>query len=317
MRVAVYGAGAVGGFFGGKLATVPSLDVKFVARGETLRVLRDNGLTLRTVGGDQVIRSFTATDRLEEVGEVDVVLVCTKAWQVPEVAEKVKASGMLGSDTVVVPLQNGMDSVDCLKDTLGAEHTAGGLCRIFAFIESPGCIRVPAKVATVDFGGLGNGCVPHTHRHLQALLAAFTEADVKATLSEDMWPEMWRKFMSICVLSGMPGITRGSWGEILDSPQTWAMCERCVAEAVAVANGSGQSFSSEYVQSVIQHLKSLPRDLTASMARDVVAGKPSELEAQLGAMVRYAEAAGVSAPTLSTIYAALLPQEARARAPQA
>lgn len=144
-------------------------------------------------------------------------------------AEKVKASGMLGSDTVVVPLQNGMDSVDCLKDTLGAEHTAGGLCRIFAFIESPGahhrphttwprlpwpdpvhmrsprhprgprcqaecplplapphpplppcastgCIRVPAKVATVDFGGLGNGCVPHTHRHLQALLAAFTEA---------------------------------------------------------------------------------------------------------------------------------------------
>jgi len=298
------------------LAQVPSLDVVFVARGETLRVLRETGLSLLTTQGDTVIRSFTATDNLEEAGQVDVVLVCTKAWQVPDVAEKLKASGVIGAETVVVPLQNGLDSVESLRDTLGAKHVAGGLCRIFAFIKTPGCIRVPAKIASIDFGGLGKDSVPATHKHLQQLRDAFKEAGVEVNLAEDMWPEMWNKFITICVLSGMGSVTRVTWGEIVDSPRTWALCEQCVAEAVAVGNANGMAFDETFTRTAVQRFKSVPRDLTASMARDVVAGRASELEAQLGALVRLAEKTGVATPTFSTFYAALLPQEARARAQQ-
>lgn len=111
-----------------------------------------------------------------------------------------------------------------------------------------------------------------------------------------MWPEMWRKFMLICVLSGMTSITRVTWGELLESPRSWAMCEQCVAEAVAVANAHGQSFDAEFTKAKIQHLKGLPSDLTASMARDVVAGKPSELEAQV--MQRLSIAPSLTSTTL-------------------
>jgi 2-dehydropantoate 2-reductase len=306
MRIAVFGTGAVGGYFGGRLAACGE-DVTFIARGETLRALRRNGLRVESIKGDFTVHPAKATDEPTEVGAVDAVLVTVKAWQVGDIAPAVR--DLVGRQTVVVPLENGVEAPDQLAAVLSAGPVAGGVCRIVAFQVAPGHIRHAGLEPTVAFGELDGR---HSER-LQLLRRAFERAGVEATIPPDIGVAMWEKFLFISSLSGLGAITRATAGVLRTVPETRRMLEQALAEVVAVAKAKGILLPTDAAARTMAFIDALPPDATASMQRDMVAGMPSELEAQNGAVVRLGQAVGVPTPLHAFLYDSLLPQELRAR----
>ncbi|RLC62817.1 MAG: 2-dehydropantoate 2-reductase, partial [Chloroflexi bacterium] len=196
MRIAIFGTGAVGGYFGGRLAQAGE-EVVFIARGEQLQALRDHGLRVDSPQGDFVIHPVQATDDAAQVGIVDVVLVGVKAWQVPEAAQAM--APLVGADTFVVPLQNGVEAPSQLAAVLGDEHVLGGLCRIVSFVVEPGHVRHAGLEPYVAFGELDN----RPSERVRRLQAAFARAGVTAEIPADIGAAMWEKFLFIASFSGV------------------------------------------------------------------------------------------------------------------
>ncbi len=307
MRIGVFGSGGVGGYFGGRLAEAGE-DIRFVARGAHLAAMRERGLRVTSPAGDFVVRPVQASDDPAALGEVDVVLLAVKAWQVAEAAEALRP--MLGAATFVVPLQNGIEAPDTLAAALGRERVLGGLCRIIAYVEGPGHIRHAGVPPSVTFGELD---APGSAR-TEALRAAFARArGVRAEVAPDVRAAMWEKFLFIAAASGVGALTRAPVGIIRSQPETRALLAQALAEIHAVSLARGVALPADAVKTTLTFVDSLPADGTMSMQRDVIEGRPSELEAQIGAVVRLGEASGVPVPLHRTIYAALLPLERRAR----
>ncbi len=306
MRIAVLGSGGVGGYFGGRLAAAGE-DVAFIARGATLAALRENGLIVESVKGDFAVRPVRAAATSAEVGEVDVALVAVKAWQVPEAAGSMRP--LLGRDTVVVPLENGVEAPTQLVTALGAEPVAGGLCHIVAFQVAPGHVRHAGLEPTVAFGELDL----RPSARLERLRRAFERAGVSARIPPDIHVAMWEKFLFIASLSGLGAVTRAPAGLLRALPETRAMLVQALAEIAAVARARGVALAPDAEERTLAFIDALPPDATASMQRDVMAGRPSEIEAQNGAVVRLGKASGVPTPVSAFVYAALLPQERQAR----
>ena len=307
MRVAVFGAGGVGGYFGGRLAEAGE-DVTFIARGAHLEAIRSNGLQVQSVAGDFVIDPAQATDDPAAAGEVDVVIVAVKAWQVPEAAPAMRP--LIGANTVAVPLENGVEAPEQLADVLGQEHVAGGLCRIISYIESPGVIHHVGAEPYVAFGELDN----RLSRRLERLRAAFDRATgVTTEIPPDIKAAMWRKFVLIATFSGVGAVTRAPIGVVRSRPETRAMLQQALDEIYDVARARGVALDEEAIEAAVTFMDNLPPDATASMQRDILEGRPSELESQNGAVVRLGDAAGVDTPLHRFIYSALLPLELRAR----
>ena len=306
MRIAVIGAGGVGGYFGGRLAQA-GLDVTFLARGATLQALRERGLRVESVRGDFALERVQATDDASVVGPVDAVLLAVKAWQIPEVARTL--APMLGPDTVVVPLENGIDAPDVLVPIVGREHVAGGLCAIVSYIVEPGHIRHAAFEPIVMFGELDNS---HSGR-IERLRAAFEQAGVDAQVPQDIHHSMWTKFLFIAVMSGVGALTRVPIGVWRAVPEIRDLVTTGLREVVALAKARGIDLGDDAVEKTWQRYDALAPASTASLQRDIMDGKPSELDAQLGAIVRLAGHAGVPVPVTSMLYHCLLPQERLAR----
>lgn len=305
LRIAVVGAGGVGGYFGGRLAKA-GIDTTFIVRGATLDAIRSRGLRVESVDGDFEVRP-AATDRPEDAGVVDAVLVATKAWQVPEVAARIRP--MIGPATIVVPLQNGIDAPRQLAEVLGAEHAAGGLCALVSYIVEPGVIRHAASTPTIMFGELDN----RQSGRILRLRDAMREAGLEADVPPDIHKSMWSKFVFISPISGVGAMTRVPVGRWRTVPQTRQMARDAVAEAVAVAAGSGVNLAGDMIDRTMERYDALAADATASMQRDVAAGKPSELESQIGSIVRIGAEHAVPTPVHCFMYAALLPSERIAR----
>ncbi|MDX1686798.1 MAG: 2-dehydropantoate 2-reductase [Candidatus Promineifilaceae bacterium] len=307
MRVAIFGAGGVGAYFGGRLAQAGE-DVTFIARGSHLEALRDNGLQVQSVAGDFVVKPAQATDDPAAVGEVDVVLVAVKAWQVPEAAAMM--APLVGSNTVVVPLENGVEAPDQLAAELGQEHVAGGLCRIISYIAAPGVIHHVGAEPYVAFGELDN----RLSRRLERLRAAFDRAaGVTAEIPADIKVAMWRKFLLIATFSGVGAVTRAPIGVVRSRPKTRAMLQQALREIYDVGRARGVALEEEAIEAATTFMDNLPPEATASMQRDILEGRPSELESQNGAVVRLGAEAGVETPLHRFIYSALLPLELRSR----
>ena len=307
MRIAVFGTGAVGAYFGGRLAEAGE-DVAFVARGDNLRAIRERGLRVSSVAGDFLIRPARASDDPAELGPADVVLVAVKAWQVAEAAEAMRP--LLGPDTYVVPLLNGVEAPDQLAAALGPERVVGGICRIVAWIEAPGHIRHAGVPPWIGFGELAGG----VSERLERLAAAFGRA--RGLIVEplaNVRAELWKKLMFIAAVCGVGAVTRAPIGVVRSRPETRRLLERAVEEVRAVAAGCGVPLPASAVTETLAFMDSLPEDTTASMQRDIIAGRPSELEAQSGAVARLARRASVEAPVHDFIWRSLLPQERRAR----
>ncbi len=306
MRVAVFGTGGVGGYFGGRLAQAGE-KVVFIARGEHLRAIRQDGLRVDSVKGDFVISPCEATDDPSAVGEVDVVLVGVKAWQVTEAARTMRS--LVGERTTVLPLQNGVETPRQLAEVLGQEHVVGGLCKIITQVVGPGHIRHSGADPYVALGELDGT----RGRRVEQLKAALERAGVTVEIPADIRVALWEKFLLIAAISGVGAVTRASLGPLLKVPETRRLLERAMQEIEAVARGHGVGVAADAVARTMAFFDSLPGDGTASMQRDIMAGRPSELESQNGAVVRLGREAGVATPVHDFLYASLLPQERLAR----
>lgn len=298
MRIAVVGAGGVGGYFGGKLAAAGE-DVTFVVRRpfETLRV--------DSVKGDFVVERPKVTT--DPIGEFDAVLMCVKAWQVPEATRSILPC--LGDDTPIVPLENGMEAPEQIAAVAGREHAAGGLCGIVAFVVAPGHIRHAGAEPLVMFGALDN----RPSARLKRLRDAFARAGVNAEIPPDIHRSMWSKFLFIAPSSGVGAITRVPIGVWRSMPETRELAGRAVREIIAVAAARGAALPADAFERTMERFDALTPEATTSLQRDVMEGKPSELDAQLGAVVRMAAESGVDVPVCDFIYRCLLPQERAVR----
>jgi 2-dehydropantoate 2-reductase len=306
MRVAVVGAGGVGGYFGGKLAH-SGVDTIFIARGATLDALRTRGLRVESIEGDFTIERVNATDDPSSVGVVDAILVCVKAWQIPEAVSRL--APMVGPDTIVVPMENGIDAPDVLASLVGREHVLGGLCGIVSFVAAPGHIKHIAAEPFVMFGELDN---QQSDRAIR-LRDAFRNAKVKADVPADILHSMWTKFLFIVPMSAIGALTRVSIGVWRAVPQLRAIAEESLREMIAIAKARGVDPGDDAVQRTMERYDNMAPNSTSSLQRDVMEGKPSELDAQIGAVVRLARESGVAAPVSGFLYYCLLPQERKAR----
>jgi 2-dehydropantoate 2-reductase len=303
VRVAVYGAGAVGGYFGARLARVE--DVTFIARGANLEALRNDGLRVESPKGDVVLSPCPVVERVSDVGDADVVLLGVKAWQVEEAASSL--ASMLHA--VVVPLQNGVEAAKQLVRALGVERAAGGLCTIISTLAAPGLVRHLGGEPYIAFGELDN----RRSRRLETLQHAFETAGVRAEIPDDIEAAMWRKFLMITAFAGLGSITRAPIGVIRSVPETRAVLEQAMDEIAAVARAHGIDLGAEAKDAALATLDALEPAATASMQRDIAAGRPSELDHLTGAVVRLGADVGVATPANEVIYACLLPSERAAR----
>ncbi len=306
MRIAIFGTGSVGGYFGGRLSQVGE-DVVFIARGEHLNAMLAHGLRVESINGDFVVQPIQATDNPSKIGKVDMVLVGVKAWQVPEAAEAIRP--MIGPETFVLPLQNGLEAPAQLSEILGDQHVLGGLCGLFCYVAGPGHIVHAGTDPFIKIGELDN----HRSQRVELLLDTFKRAGVNAEIPPNIQVAMWMKFLLIAVWSGMGAVTRAPVGIWRSLPETRRMAELGLQEIIAVAEARDISLPEEALQTTMTMYDGLVPQSTASLQRDVMEGRPSGLEAQIGTVVRFGQEADVATPQHTFIYHSLLPMELRAR----
>jgi len=306
MRIAIYGTGGVGGYFGGRLAQCGE-EVVFVARGEHLKALRETGLVVESIKGDFTIKPAFATDRIIDIRAVDVVLIAVKAWQVPEAASSLQP--LLGPETFVVPLENGVEAADQLISVIGKERVVGGLCKIISYISGPGKIKHAGAEPIVAFGELDHRKSERTEK----LLQSFQRAGVTARIPENIQAAIWEKFLFIASVSGIGAATRAPIGILRSTPEIRELLQDAMREIYNVAIARGIDLQESVIEKTMGFVDQLPFEGTASMQRDIAEGKPSELESQNGAVVRFGKERNVPTPVHSFVYRFLLPAELKAR----
>lgn len=300
MKIAVIGAGGVGGYFGAKLA-LAGHDVTFVARGAHLDAIRRSGLTVEHEAGPLHVTNAKATDDPATIGPVDVVMSCVKLWDVEPTAPSLKP--LVAGGGIVVPLQNGIDAPEILKHALGRDHVAGGIAYVAARIVSPGVVKVLGAMGRLRVGsffGIGE------HR-VRAFADAGNAAGFGVEVPDDIRRALWEKFAMFAAMSGCTALARASIGVIRADPDLRAMYEGAVREAVAVGKADGVMLPDDYVAKQLAFADGLPPDMKASMANDLAAGHRLELPWLSGAVVRIGRQHGVPTPVHSTIFAALKP----------
>jgi 2-dehydropantoate 2-reductase len=307
MRIAVFGTGGVGGYFGGRLAQAGE-DVVFIARGDHLKAMLGHGLKVDSVNGDFLVKPVQATEDPAQVGTVDVVLVGVKAWQVPDAAESIRP--MIGPNTVALPLQNGLEAPTQLAVVLGKEHVLGGLCGLSTFIVGPGHIRHAGADPFIRFGELDN----RPSERVERLRQAFERASgLTVEVPPDIQVALWMKFLFITVWSGLGAVTHTPLGVWRSLPETRQMAESALQEIIRVAQARDIGLPENAIPTIMNMYDGFPPDITSSMQRDIAQGRPSELEAQIGAVVRFGKEEDVATPLHKFIYHTLLPMELRAR----
>jgi 2-dehydropantoate 2-reductase len=305
MRIAVFGTGGAGGYFGARLAQAGE-EVVFIARGPHLQAIRERGLRVDTEKGTLVVPAH-ATDDPREIGSVDVVLVGVKAWQVSEAALALQP--LVGANTVVVPLQNGVEAVAQLASVLGEAPVIGGLCGTVSFIVAPGHIRSIGDRNFIRFGELHGEPSDRTDR----LRQAFVRAGVAVEIPTDITAALWEKFLFVVAWGGVGSVARAPIGVLRGVPETRRLLEQAMGEIFEVARARQVALAAKLVDRSMSFIDSLSPDATTSLQRDLAAGKPSELEAWNGAVVRLGREVDVATPLHSFIYSSLRPLALHAR----
>jgi 2-dehydropantoate 2-reductase len=306
MRFAIVGAGGLGGYYGARLAEAGH-EVAFIARGAHLDAIRKNGLKVFSPLGDTHLNDVVATNDPRDVGLVDVIVVAVKTWQIADAARAMQP--MIKADTIVVPFLNGVEAPDELASIVGAEHVVGGLSKVFSLVEAPGVVRHFNPGAYVEIGELGGGL----SERVEKLRAAFESAGSQANSSADIRTELWKKLLTVSSWAGLGALARSPMGVLRGMAETRALIDRAMDEGIAVGARRGHPITAAYKAELWKFYDAMPADATASMQRDLMAGKPSELDAWNGAIVRFGAETGVDTPVQTFTYHALLPMERRAR----
>lgn len=293
------GTGGIGGYFGGRLARAGEATT-FIARGEHLRAIQARGLTVKSIHGDFAVRA-PATDDPATVGPVDLVLFCVKSYDTESAAQAIHP--LLGPETSVLTLQNGVDNEERLGRLLGAERILGGAAFIQSVIEAPGVIAHTA-VGRIVFGELDGSETPRARR----VLERFAAAGIPAELSPSIRKVLWEKYLFIVALAGMTALGRRPAGEIRACPESRQMYRAILEELAALAKGSGVGLDADVVDRIMAETDRLPAGMHSSLHYDLTHGKRLELEALHGHAVRLGERLVIPTPMTFAVYAALRPQ---------
>ena len=300
MRIAVIGAGGVGGAFGAALANAGA-DVTFVARGAHLQAMRENGLRVEGGRGETLVKPAQATDDPSTIGPVDFVLFCVKLWDVESAGAAIKP--LIGPTTAVIPLQNGIDSSERLVPILGAQAVMGGVAQISATIAEPGVIRQVGTFMRLVFGELEGG----KSARGEAFLALCQKAGFDATHSDQIMTELWMKFILLATNAALTAATRTPIGILRDDPDIGPLFGRASAEVAAVGRAKGIKLPADAVEKVVGFTHHAPPNMMASMAHDLIRGNRIELPWLSGKVVALGRELGVPTPVHEILYAVLKP----------
>lgn len=301
MKIAIMGSGGVGGYFGGRLAEAGN-DVSFIARGAHLKALQDNGLKIISPLGDLHLENVSATDDPGEIGPVDIVLFCVKLFDVEEAAALCKP--LIGADTAVISLLNGVDAHEQIAPILGADHVVSGIARISSQISAPGVFEHKVPFAELEFSEADNQPSPRLDDFANACAAA---TGIDAQISSDIEVAIWTKFVMLATIAGFACLTRQANGVIKSDPDLISAREDALHEAIAVARARGVALPDDTFEKTSAMQAAFPDHAMPSMFFDLDAGKRMELDGLTGTIVRQGRALSVPTPVNRVIYAALKP----------
>lgn len=305
MRFAILGSGAVGGYFGAKLAN-SGQDVVFLARGAHLEAIRANGLQVRSpMLGDFLVRAPAENDPAR-VGHVDVVVLAVKAYDNDTALPMLRP--LVAPETVVLTLQNGVDSVDGVAAVVGEERVLAGTTYVATALEAPGLIVQTGVHRSIIFGE-AFGARTAVTRRVQAIADVLTPADVEVTTVADGRVPIWDKFVYLAPFAGFTGASRLPIGEVWTVPHVREMFFAAAREIAAIAAAEGVRISSDRFATLQQYMDRIPPSTRSSLLIDLEFGKRIEVEALQGAAVRRAQKHGIPTPIMSTLYALLKPWE--------
>ena len=299
MRIAVMGAGGVGGYFGGRLAQAGH-EVAFVARGKHLEAIKAKGLSLKSPLGDATIK-VQASDNPAELGQAEVVLFAVKLWDTESAAERIRP--LVEKGGVVIPFQNGVESIERVGSVLGAERVMGGAAYIAGRIREPGVIVQTGTMARLRFGPV----LPAQKKTAAAFLAACQRAKIDAELTDDIVRVLWEKFVLLGAISATTTVTRKNVGVVRSDPDLKWLLEACMRETWALGRKKGVRLADDLVEQTVKFVEGLPAEMRASMAADLEAGGKLEAPWLSGTVARMSREAGLEAPANRAVYAALKP----------
>ncbi len=298
MRIAVVGAGGVGGGYGAALAAAGA-DVTFIARGNHLAAMRSEGLRIESPRGDTHLRPTQATDDPATVGPVDIVLFCVKLWDVESAGAAI--GPLVGDGTAVIPLQNGIDAPQRLIPILGPSAVMGGVANISATIAAPGVIRQTGTVMRMVFGELDGTASPRA----QAFAALCAKAGIDGVPSTAIQTDLWMKFILLASNAGIMALSRLPVGKLRDDPEITPWFATAYEEVAAVGRAAGVALPADAVARTLDFNRKAPPDLMASMAIDLLRGNRIELPWLSGKVVALGREHGVPTPVHAFIHAML------------
>jgi 2-dehydropantoate 2-reductase len=306
MRIVVIGTGGMGGYYGGLLSKAGQ-DVTFVARGQHLEAIRNNGLQVKSIHGDFNVAPASATDDPASLPNPDLILFCTKTYGTEQAAAQVKP--IVGKETTVLSLQNGIDAAERIGEVIGMEHMIAGATWISSAVESPGVIRQMSEFRRVVIGELNGATTPRT----QAIYEALKAAGITAELSNNILKVMWTKFVFIAAASSFGSLTRLPIGEYRSVPETRALITQLLEEVSAVARREGIELDADAVEKTLMFIDNNGPKIKPSMQVDVEAGRRTEIESLIGVVGRKGRELGIETPVADMLYATLLPVDLKAR----
>lgn len=307
MKIGIIGTGGVGGYFGARLAEAGN-EVTFIARGAHLQAINSNGLKLESINGDLKLLDVKVTDDVSALVDKELIICAVKVWQLEAIISDLRK--IVHNDMILLPLENGISAHEILDDNFGNScHVLGGLCRIFSFIGEPGVIRHTGYDPSITMGALDGV----TTAEVQKVESVIKTSNIRVTVSTDIQAEIWKKFVFISSTSAIGAVTRVSMGIYRDAKGSRQLLEQSLQEMISVGKAYGVNLPEKMFENTMAFVDKMPFKATTSLQRDVMEGKPSELDAQIGELVRLAEKLNVPTPVNSVIYNALLPQEQEAR----
>ncbi len=299
MKIAVMGAGGVGGYFGARLAQAGH-EVGFVARGKHLEAIKAKGLSIKSPLGDATLKA-KASDKPADLGSAEVVLFAVKLWDTESAAEAIRP--LVEKGGVVIPFQNGVESIERIAQVLGKERVMGGAAYIAGRIAEPGVVVQTGQFARLRFGPV----LSAQKKTAEAFLAACKEAKIDAELTDDIVRVLWEKFVLLVGISATTAITRSNVGTVRADPDLKWLLEACMRETWTLGREKGVKLADDFVAQTLKTVEGLPAEMRASMAADLEAGGKLEAPWLSGAVARMSREAGLEAPVNRAVFAALKP----------